>query len=170
MKSKSIYACACWPSVLLRGTIFLAFWIVLTLGNPSDLAVGIFATIVATIISLYLLPAHASRVSLVALVKFAIHFFYQSLIAGLDVAKKAFDPRLPLQPGYVQFRCKLARGPARSAFCALSSLLPGTVPVKSDQSGVVLVHCLDISQPVVSQLTDDEVLFSRVVSRARDDG
>lgn len=167
---KSVYACACWPSVLLRGAIFLAFWIVLTLGNPNDLFVGVIAAIVATMTSLYLLPAREGHISLMALVKFAIHFFYQSLIAGFDVAKRAFDPRLPLRPGYVQFPCKLAQGPARNAFCALSSLLPGTVPVESDQSGVVLVHCLDVGQPVVAQLIEDEVLFSRVVRRARNDG
>jgi multicomponent Na+:H+ antiporter subunit E len=167
---KSFTARICWPSVLLRGTIFLAFWIVLTLGNPGDLAVGLIAAIVATLTSVYLLPAHEGYLSLAALIKFAFHFFYQSLVAGLDVAKRAFDPNLPLRPGYVQFPCKLAQGPTRSAFCALSSLLPGTVPVKSDQSGVVLVHCLDIGQPVVEQLTGDEILFSRIVNGTRDDG
>lgn len=164
---RDIYAGAYWSSVLLRATIFFAFWIVLTLGNPNDLVVGVFATIVATTVSFYLLPASEGHVSPLALAKFALHFFYQSFVAGWDVAKRAFDPRLPLEPGYVQFPCKLAQGPVRSAFCALSSLLPGTVPVKSDRAGVVLVHCLDVAQPVVAQLTEDEVLFCRAVSGER---
>jgi multicomponent Na+:H+ antiporter subunit E len=167
---KNIYARACWPSALSRATVFLAFWIVLTLGDLNDLAVGLFATIIATTASLYLLPAREGHVSPLALAKFAMHFFYQSFVAGLDVAKRAFDPRLPLRPGYVQFPCKLAQGPVRNAFCALSSLLPGTVPVKSDRSGVVLVHCLDVGQQVVAQLTEDEILFSRAVSGKRDNG
>jgi multicomponent Na+:H+ antiporter subunit E len=159
-----------WQHALSRAVMFFAFWIVLTLGDPADVLAGIVATIAATSTSLYLLPGSEARVSPSALIKFALHFLYQSVVAGLDVAKRAFDPRLPLQPGYVQFPCKLAQGPARNAFCALASLLPGTVPVTSDRRGVVLVHCLDVGQPVLAQLAQDEILFSQVGGGALDNG
>jgi multicomponent Na+:H+ antiporter subunit E len=150
--------------------MFFALWIILTLGNRSDLGVGVFAAIAATWVSLSLLPSGSARPSLLPALKFILHFFHQSVIAGLDVARRAFDPRLPLHPGYVQFPCPLSAGPARSAFCALSSLLPGTVPVKSDATGHILVHCLDTRQPVVKQLCEDASLFRKAVGVTHNDG
>lgn len=150
--------------------MFLALWLVLTLGNGADLPAGIVAAIAATWVSLYLLPPSDVDLSLPAVMKFALHFFYQSVVAGVDVARRALDPRLPLRPGYVRFQCRLAQGPARSTFRTLESLLPGTLPVDSDQSGVLLVHCLDVDQPVVGQLADDEQLFRQALGEGRRNG
>jgi multicomponent Na+:H+ antiporter subunit E len=159
-----------WRIALLRATMFLALWLVLTLGNGADLPAGIVAAIAATWVSVYLLTPSDVDLSLPAILKFVLHFFYQSVVAGVDVARRALDPRLPLQPGYVSFPCRLSQGPARSTFCTLASLLPGTVPVTANDSGVVLVHCLDVSQPVVAQLTEDEHLFRRALGEERGDG
>ncbi|WP_041921634.1 Na+/H+ antiporter subunit E [Hyphomicrobium denitrificans] len=159
-----------WRSAAIRGAMFFALWVILTLGDRNDFAVGIFAAIIATWISLFLLPPAPTHPSLLPLLKFMLHFFRQSVIAGLDVAKRAFDPKLPLNPGYVQFSCPISAGPARSAFCALSSLLPGTMPVKSDATGNVLVHCLDTLQPVVEQLSKDASLFRAAAGAVRNDG
>jgi multicomponent Na+:H+ antiporter subunit E len=159
-----------WRSAAVRGAMFFALWIILTLSDRDDLAAGVFAAIAAAWLSLFLLPPSAARPSLPATLKFALHFFHQSVIAGFDVARRAFDPKLPLNPGYVQFPCSLSAGPARSAFCALSSLLPGTMPVKSDATGNVLVHCLDTRQPVVEQLCKDASLFRAAVGAMQNDG
>jgi len=48
-------------------------------------------------------------------------------------------------------------------FTALMSLLPGTVPVGSDQSGALVIHCLDIWQPVTAQLAAEEALLVQVM-------
>ena len=159
-----------WRSAATRGAMFFALWGILTLGDRNDFAVGVFAAIMATWASLFLLPPATTHPSLLPLLKFMLHFFQQSVIAGLDVAKRAFDPKLPLNPGYVQFSCPISAGPARSAFCALSSLLPGTMPVKSDATGNVLVHCLDTRQPVVEQLSKDASLFRAAAGAMRNDG
>jgi multicomponent Na+:H+ antiporter subunit E len=159
-----------WISATVRWALFFALWIILTLGLWSDIAVGIFAAIAATWLSVFLLPPGSVHPSLLPMLKFILHFFHQSVIAGLDVARRALDPRLPLHPGYVQFLCPLAVGPARSAFRALSSLLPGTVPISSDATGNVLVHCLDTRQPVVEQLCEDAHLFCKAVGETQNDG
>jgi multicomponent Na+:H+ antiporter subunit E len=54
------------------------------------------------------------------------------------------------------------RGPARNAFASLSSLLPGTVPVRDDAQGL-LYHCLDVDQPVAAELAAEEAAVSRVL-------
>ncbi len=156
--------------VLLRAIVFFALWLVLTLGEPADLAAGIFATIAAVWASLYLLPPSPLHLSLAALLRFILRFFRQSVLAGVDVAWRALDPRLPLHPGYVQFPSRLARGSARNAFCTLECLLPGTLPVESDQSGMLLIHCLDVDQPVVADLAKDEHLFRRALGEQSDNG
>lgn len=159
-----------WRAAGVRGAMFLALWLVLSLGNPADLPAGIVTAIAAAWTSLYLLPPSATRLSPLALTAFALRFFRQSILAGVDVAWRALDPRLPLRTGFVTYPSRLAPGPARTAFCTLESLLPGTLPVGSDRSGALLVHCLDTDQPVVAQLTEDEALFQRTLGAKRDDG
>ena len=53
-------------------------------------------------------------------------------------------------PGFVACPLRLPAGGERSAFCALSSLMPGTLPTGTDEEGALLVHCLDIGQPVAA--------------------
>jgi multicomponent Na+:H+ antiporter subunit E len=55
-------------------------------------------------------------------------------------------------------------------FTTLMSLLPGTVPTGSDEKGGLLIHCLDVVQPVVAQLAVEEALFVRAVGGNRRDG
>jgi multicomponent Na+:H+ antiporter subunit E len=64
-------------------------------------------------------------------------------MAGVDVARRALDPRLPLRPGFVTYAPRLPPGGARDAFCALASLMPGTLPADTNEDGTLLVHCLD---------------------------
>ena len=66
----------------------------------------------------------------------------------------------------MRHRLGLAPGPFRSAFLALSSLLPGTLPAQADPDGTVLVHCLDTRQPVAEQLTQAEARFAGILRRA----
>jgi multicomponent Na+:H+ antiporter subunit E len=105
-----------------------------------------------------------------AVVRLVLQFLRQSIVAGADIALRALDPRLPLRPGFVIYSAKLPPGPALNAFCALTSLAPGTLPAGPNDSGAILVHCLDVGQPVVSQLAADERLFARALGYGRDDG
>jgi multicomponent Na+:H+ antiporter subunit E len=91
-------------------------------------------------------------------------------VAGADVARRALDPRLPVYPGFVLYPVGLPRGVARNTFTSLMSLLPGTVPTRLDNTGALLIHCLDMTQPVAAQLADEEALFARVIGKARANG
>ena len=157
------------PSVV-RALGFLVLWVILTAGSRADLGAGAVAALAATWASLILLPADTSRVRPVALVRLALRFLRQSVVAGIDVARRALDPRLPLHPGFVVYPVGLPRGPARNMFTALMSLLPGTVPSGSDETGELLIHCLDAEQPVAAQLAMEEEVFSRVIAEARSGG
>lgn len=153
-----------WPAaLLLRGAGLLGLWIVLIGAAPADLAAGASAGMLAAWASLRLLPPRERRVRPAALAVVGLRLLRHSAGAGIDVAMRALDPRLPLRPGFVSHPLRLPPGPAREMFCALTSLLPGTVPSGTSERGALLVHCLDTEQPVAEQLADDERRFARAI-------
>jgi multicomponent Na+:H+ antiporter subunit E len=135
-----------------------------------DLVPGVIAALAATWVSLRLLPSGPNLMQPLALSKIALRFLRESLLAGADVARRALDPKLPLDPGFIRYSTGLPPGTARNAFTAVMSLLPGTVPVGPDQSGALVIHCLDIGQPVAAQLAAEEALLVRVMGGAPDNG
>jgi multicomponent Na+:H+ antiporter subunit E len=157
-------------SVAMRAIGFAILWLLLAGGGPADLGAGAVAAVAATWVSLYLLPPGTSRMRPVALAGLALRFLYQSMIAGADVARRAFDPRLPLSPGFVVYPVGLSPGPGRNMFTNLMSLSPGTVPTGTDPRDRLLIHCLDVEQPIMAQLTAEEALFARVIGWRPGDG
>jgi multicomponent Na+:H+ antiporter subunit E len=149
-------------AAISRASIFVAIWLALTGAAPADLPAGAATVIAATWVSLRLLPPGASRPSLVALAGLFLRFLKQSVVAGVDVAWRALDPRLPLRPGFVTYPVGFPPGPARNVFTTLTSLLPGTVPA-GDENGQLVYHCLDVDQPIVSQLAAEEAALSQVL-------
>jgi len=139
-------------------------------GDSADLAAGAVAALAAGWASLRLLPPALNGVRLTGLARLALHFLYQSLIAGIDVAQRALDPRLPLRCGFVRYRVGIPNGPGRHAFITEMSLLPGTVPAGVDEKGELLIHCLDVGQPVATQLAAAETLFTRAFGKTQRDG
>ena len=89
---------------------------------------------------------------------------------GTPIAKADSLRALPLSPGFVFYTVLLPLGPARNAFAVLTGLLPGTVPIPSDEGNMFAVHCLDISQPVHSQLGEEEMLLQKGLGLVINDG
>ena len=146
-----------------RLALFLAFWLMISGWALTDFPVGLAAVAAATWTSLRLLPPGGSRVRFVSLASLVASFLRQSIVSGTDVAWRALNPKLRLRPGFVACPLRLPPGGERSAFCALSSLMPGTLPTGTDEDGALLVHCLDIGQPVAANLAAEERLFIRAV-------
>ena len=148
----------------------MVIWCVLTGGGAADLMAGAVATLAAVWTSLHLLPPGNSHVRPSALSGLVLHFLWQSVVAGVDVARRALHPRLPLHPGFVVYPTGLPPGTALNMFTSLISLLPGTVPTGSAENGRLLIHCLDVEQPVTGQLAAEEALFTRVIGGSDSDG
>jgi multicomponent Na+:H+ antiporter subunit E len=140
-----------------------AFWLMISGGTGTLLAVGLVAVALAAWTSLGLLPAGGWHVRPFAAATLAVHVLRQSVVAGLDVAWRAFNPLLSLQPGFVVFPLQLPIGSLRSAFCALSSLQPGALPAGTNEIDQLIVHCLDVEQPVVASMAAEETLFMRAL-------
>jgi multicomponent Na+:H+ antiporter subunit E len=155
-------------SAAVRMTGFVGLWLAIAGTGVRDLPAGLATAAAATWVSLRLLPPAPHWPDALAVVRLLLRFLSQGVLAGLDVAWRVFDPRLPLRPGFVLFPARLPAGSARSAFCALESLLPGTLPVGTHESGAILVHCLDTEQPVQAQMATDEALFIDALGEGRD--
>ncbi len=124
--------------------------------------VGLLASAAAAWASLRLLPPASGRVRMGALLLLLPRFLWQSLVAGLDVARRAFAPRLDLQPGFVEYRTQLPPGSARSAFELIASLMPGSVP-SDEREQIIEFHCLDMRQPVAEQLAAEERAYAKAL-------
>jgi multisubunit Na+/H+ antiporter MnhE subunit len=98
--------------------------------------------------------------------QFVLGHITAAIAAGVDIARRAFDPRLPLEPGFVVYRPRLPAGLARYLFTSYKSLLPGTVPCGDVQGGVIY-HCLDVRQPIPEQLAAEETRMHTGNSAAR---
>jgi multicomponent Na+:H+ antiporter subunit E len=157
-------------AIVWRAVTFLVLWLVLVGGvDPADRPAGILAIAAATWASLRLLPAAPRRLSPTALARLALRFFRQSIVAGVDVAWRALDPRLPLRPGFVTYAAHLPP-PALHALCSLMSLSPGTLPAGRNESGAIVVHCLDVGQQIAANLAADERLLTLALGREPTDG
>lgn len=158
-------------AIVWRAVAFFALWLILVGGrDPADRPAVIVALAAATWASLRLFPPGRARLKPIAFARLVSRFLRQSIVAGADVAWRALDPRLPLRPGFVIYPAHLPPGPALDALCALTSLAPGTLPAGSNDSGAVVVHCLDVGQPVQANLAADEELLTRALGLGHDDG
>ena len=101
---------------IVRAAGFFAIWCMLTGGGPADLVVGAVAALAAVWTSLHLLPPGTSHVRPSALAGLGLHFLWQSVVDGVDVARRALHPRLPLHPGLVVYPG--AFRPAQRATCS----------------------------------------------------
>jgi multicomponent Na+:H+ antiporter subunit E len=157
-------------AALSRGTVFYLLWLVLTQSfKPGDLNMGLMTALAATSVSLYLRPPSTGRLRLWLTLRLAPHFFWESVRAGVDVALRALGPQVRVQPGYVECPLAFPPGLARNRFSSFTSLLPGTVAC-GDRDGVLVYHCLDVTQPVVEQLWAEEKRLALVLVEGRDRG
>lgn len=157
------------PAALGRATGFFLLWMVLMQsGKPADLVIGVLASAGAAWASLRLMPPATGSLHLGRLLVLLPHFMWESVLAGMDVARRALAPRMPLRPGFVTCPLAFPPGFARNTFASITTLLPGTV-ASDEAEGVLVYHCLDTTAPIVEQLWKEERLLQRaLVAGGRD--
>jgi multicomponent Na+:H+ antiporter subunit E len=146
-----------------RGAMYFALWMVLLpSAKPSDLGLGLAAAVGATWLSLHLLPPEAGRLRFNVLLALMPHLVWESILAGIDVARRALSREMALKPGFVDCPMAFPPGLARNTFTTISSLLPGSVSA-GDGDDKVVYHCIDVTQPVVEQLCEEERILARAL-------
>jgi multicomponent Na+:H+ antiporter subunit E len=159
-----------WRAILVRGVAYFLIWMIMAGGQRSDIAPGLGAAVLATWISLVLLPPDPSLAHIrpLAVLRLALRFIWTSVVAGLDIARRAFSPSLPLRLGYHHYDVGLPPGTSRSLFTSVTSLMPGTLPAGTDASDRLIYHCLDVEQPVLQELGEEEAQLVAALGVAAD--
>lgn len=122
---------------------------------------GSAAIVVAVAASLVLAPpAPGLRFSFPGFLRYAGTFVVRSVGAGLQVARLAFTPRLPLEPACVRVETTLPPGLPRVLLANTLTLQPGTLSVCLEGSTLEL-HVLDAKQPLEAEL---RALEGRIVA------
>ncbi len=164
-RPESLLATALW-----RGMAFFLLWMLLMPSlKRGDLVVGVLASVGATWVSLRLLPPSSGCLRFGRLLALLPHFVWESVLAGVDVARRALLPGLPLRPGFVTCPLGFPPGFARNTFATITTLLPGSVAA-GEVDGVMVYHCIDTSSPVVEQLWKEERLLARALVAGRHHG
>jgi multicomponent Na+:H+ antiporter subunit E len=143
-----------------RAALLFAVWLMVAGWKPADIPVGLFAAAAAAWVSLALLPVvQAARPRYRALLTLLLRIMRGSVVAGFEIARRVLKPRLDLRPGLVAFPVSLPKGNARNVFFAIESLQPGNLPAGVDGNALI-IHSLDISQPIAADLARDEAQFA----------
>jgi multicomponent Na+:H+ antiporter subunit E len=142
-----------------RFGLFLGLWLVLA-GGVAGLGFGLLAAGLATWASARLMPGRMRLGDPLAALRLLGRTAVQTLLAGTDIARRAFAPSMNLRPGMVMHTTALPEGTARDGFTALASLAPGALPAGSEGAAVV-VHALDTHLPVAADLGATEALYAR---------
>lgn len=145
---------------LLYLIVFSLFWWLLTGGVAYSWWFGVPIVIVAAVIAQKLENANHS-LQIAAIPAFLWHFTSRSVIAGLDVAYRTLHPKLPLQPGLVDYKLHLAPGRPQTFFAGVISLLPGTLSA-SLQENTITLHVLDTSEDLAASLLQTEKIVARL--------
>ena len=142
-----------WSSILIRGLLFSLIWWSLSNGAVSSWWIGVPAVVISLLSSLYLVPP--MMIVWLAWLRFILFFISRSLYGGIDVARRAFHPALPLAPDIIKIPLRLRSGLARVFMINTINLLPGTLSVSIDQN-LLKIHVLDKQQDFMSEILQVE--------------
>ena len=146
-------------SILLRLVTFLLIWWVLTEGMTSSWWFGVPAILLALITSIALLPP--MHLVWYECIRFIPFFLKNSLSGGVDVAWRAFHPRLPIAPDLIEYPLRLPPGLSQVFMANTVNLLPGTLSAALERN-IMKVHVLDSQKDFLGELEAVEQHVARI--------
>ena len=150
---------ASWVTNIYRGVLFLLIWWILTDGVASSWWIGLPAVILAVTASRVLVAPAAFL--WFELLKFVPFFFWHSLLGGVDVARRVFQPKMPIAPDLIEYPLRLPPGLSQVIMSNTVSLLPGTLIAELDRN-VLKVHLLNRSKDSLAELEAVEERIARM--------
>ncbi len=137
-----------------------AMWLILTEGSLRYPWLGAIAAVAGAYLSATLLPTTGLRLSIAGALRFWAYFLTRSLLGGIDVARRALSPRMPLDPGYVVVDLRLREEAARVLLVDVLGLMPGTLGVGLDGERLTL-HVLDREAAAADRVRELEEIVAR---------
>ena len=146
-------------STLFRTGLFSLLWWILTDGTASSWWLGAPAVLLATAISARVLPP--STIVWSAIPEFVIFFLLHSLLGGLDVARRVFQPDMPIAPTLYEYSLRLPAGLPQVFLANSIGLLPGTLSAELERD-VLTVHILDENNSFLTEIETLERKIARI--------
>lgn len=154
-------------AAVLRFVALAVVWWAVSEGDRSMAGYGVLAVAAATAASLALLrPVSRSGPSwprrLPALARLFAWFVRQSVLGGIDVAKRVLRPTADVDPEIILVPIEVGHPLGRVLIADISCLTPGSLSIDLTESGLLL-HVLHRELPIRSQLAELDGLISRVL-------
>jgi multicomponent Na+:H+ antiporter subunit E len=146
-----------------RWLFCLLLWSIVSGLSIADFAIGCLAAAAAAWASVAYFPCCPEQPGWAAWALLILRIPLQALVAGVQVARRALDPALPLQPGFIAYSTRLPEGRARNIFAAFAALYPGSTPVRTNTAGDFDIHCLDTNAPIGAALASEEERVRRAL-------
>ena len=154
-----------WCRALITASLFACIWWVIA-GDDGSWVVGIPSILLAAALAgrgrEVSSSIHPGR-----LPSFCLWFVAQSVRGGLDVARRALLPSLPIAPGIVRYRTTLADS-ARPWLATTITLLPGTLAMRL-RGNAIDIHAIDRSATVEPEIRCAERWLARLVGHSLQD-
>lgn len=151
--------------VLFRATLIAIIWWSISDAVNASWLIGLPASFIALYISFLLLPPNSFNG--IALLKFIPFFIKHSLSGGIDVARRAFRPSLPLNPDLITFETTLSSGLPRFFMLCVINLLPGTLTTIYEANHLQ-IHILDKQSNFMQELNTIESHVAAIFSISLD--
>jgi len=155
-----------WFYIVWRAGLFLLLWWTLTDGDTSSWWFGIPVILLATTVSITMIPPIMLVWS--EILRFIPFFLLHSLLGGIDVARRVFQPKMTIAPDLFKYPMRLAPGLPQVLMANTVGLLPGTLSTGIEHN-VLTVHALDKSADVLAELEAVERSVARMFGRPLDD-
>ena len=142
-------------ALLFRLILYSFLWWGMSEDRLPSILPALGFIVLTTGVSFYCIPPGRWSIRVTKLPGFLLFFLVETFLAGMDVAFRAFHPRLPLAPDVVAYNLQLPRQSAEIFFVWTVSLLPGTACVSLEENQV-LIHVLDKHQAQQEKLRSIE--------------
>ncbi len=148
--------------------VLLAFWLVLTAGEPASLIIAALFIVLAILLKP---PVYNStsktrlNLNFSGLLQFAWFFMLESLRGGIDVSRRVLSAKPRVDAVFYDYSMRLQRPYAQQLFISSISLLPGTLCADLDNQHL-RIHTLDRHMDTSAGIRRLESLVGKIFGEA----
>lgn len=140
---------------------FYLVWAVLSEGH--HLVAGIAAALAAAALAARLRGGRSARILILPALAYTPGFLWRAVAGGIDVARRVFDPRMPIAPAFLRHRFTTGDEAVQVLFCDVVSLMPGSLGAGIERNAAVF-HLLADTPSTRRQLAEEERRIARLVA------
>jgi len=155
---------------LLTFLLMFIFWLLLSgKFDMFHIFAGIICSLLVALFSKKLVLANPTDrggvgIEIYRFARYTLWLIYQIFVSGIDVTKRVFKLRMPINPGIIKCRPRLQSDVALTILANSITLTPGTMTMDIS-NGDIFIHCLAIEdeQKLMESAADFEAHIIRLL-------